>query len=201
MVWVSDHKNSEVMALLAVGLVHYTCVITRVGHFTLYSNLLVGRGGGEFPGPEPVGRSFLWQPGGHVRGPMASGVFTTAKPGSGLPPGEGLWSGTYFLIAYWVIFTAAVFLSRAQEFAGELSPRFLAEQGAFFSMFLLTMLQVREGGFGDSRSFTEWCCWASPRRRVGSAARTAGRKFVPDPRLAPGHGGVHFQVGRGCSWP
>ena len=30
-------------------------------------------------------------------------------------PEEGLWTGTYFLISYWVLFTAAVFLSKEQK--------------------------------------------------------------------------------------
>ena len=41
MTWVADRKKSEVLALFAVGLAYYTSIITRVGYFTLYSNLLL----------------------------------------------------------------------------------------------------------------------------------------------------------------
>src|SRR5205085_8759556 len=63
-------------------------------------------------------------------------------------PAEGLWEGTYFLISYWVVFTAAVFLARNEKFVKETRASFLTlNNGAFFSLFLLTMLQVRQGGF------------------------------------------------------
>jgi len=34
-------------------------------------------------------------------------------------PAEGLWTGTYFLISYWIVFTAAVFLSKHEKLAGQ----------------------------------------------------------------------------------
>ncbi len=39
--WIADRRKSEVMALFAVGLAFYSSVITRVGDFTLYSNLVL----------------------------------------------------------------------------------------------------------------------------------------------------------------
>ncbi|HEX4645409.1 MAG TPA: hypothetical protein VH598_07345, partial [Verrucomicrobiae bacterium] len=63
-------------------------------------------------------------------------------------PGEGLWAGNYFLIGYWVLFTAAVFLSRHEQFSGSRRATFLSvNNGAFFAAFILTMLQVHHGGF------------------------------------------------------
>jgi len=41
MVWLADRRRSEVMALFAVGLAWYTSLVTQVGVFTLYSNLLL----------------------------------------------------------------------------------------------------------------------------------------------------------------
>ena len=38
---IADRRKSEVMALFAVGLAFYSSVITRVGDFTLYSNLIL----------------------------------------------------------------------------------------------------------------------------------------------------------------
>ena len=147
MVWVSDRKKSEVMALFAVGLAYYTCIITRVGYFTLYSNLLLAVAAVSFL---VRNRWAVLSFGSLVATYSAYGFwrFYNGQTWQWASPEEGLWSGTYFLIAYWVVFTAAVFLSRAQEFAGEKRATFLTlNNGAFFSMFLLTMLQVREGGF------------------------------------------------------
>src|SRR5580765_6942992 len=49
---------------------------------------------------------------------------------------------------YWLVFTSAVFLSRDQRFAGQNRATFLTlNNGAFFTLFLLTMLQVQQGGF------------------------------------------------------
>ncbi|MDB6030700.1 MAG: Membrane protein-like protein, partial [Verrucomicrobiales bacterium] len=63
-------------------------------------------------------------------------------------PAEGLWTGVYFLICYWVIFNAAVFLSRHEHFRGRNRALFLSlNNGAFFALFLLTMIQVQQGGF------------------------------------------------------
>jgi hypothetical protein len=49
---------------------------------------------------------------------------------------------------YWVVFTGAVFLSHDRKFAGPNRASFLTlNNGAFFSLFLLTMVQVQHGGF------------------------------------------------------
>src|SRR6478736_3470564 len=41
MIWAAERKRSEVLAFFAVGLAYYTSIITRVGHFTLWSNLVL----------------------------------------------------------------------------------------------------------------------------------------------------------------
>ncbi|MEO5802077.1 MAG: DUF2339 domain-containing protein, partial [Verrucomicrobiota bacterium] len=40
-VWIADRKKSEVLALFAIGLAYYTSIITTIGLFTLYSNLVL----------------------------------------------------------------------------------------------------------------------------------------------------------------
>jgi hypothetical protein len=63
-------------------------------------------------------------------------------------PEEGLWAGTWFLGSYWFVFSAAVFFSRGGKFTGQDRAGFLTlNNGAFFTLFLLTMLQVNQGGF------------------------------------------------------
>jgi hypothetical protein len=51
-------------------------------------------------------------------------------------------------MCYWAVFTAAVFLSRDTRIVGENRAGFATlNNGLFFGLFVLTMLQVREGGF------------------------------------------------------
>jgi len=147
MAWLADRRKSEVLALFAVGLAYYTSVITRVGHFTLYSNLVLAA----------VVVFFLvrnrW-----AKLSYASLIATYAGYGfwrfyvghewQWAQPGDGLWLGVYFLAAYWLMFTAAVFLSRHEKFAGANRAAFITlNNAAFYAMFLLTMFQVRSGGF------------------------------------------------------
>jgi uncharacterized membrane protein len=149
MTWIADRKKSEVLAFFAVGLAYYTSVITRVGHFTLYSNLVL----------TAVAVAFL------VRNRWAKLSFASLAATYGAYAywhffDSGAWhwtSGTantalgvggWFLIGYWALFTAGVFLSRDEGFANETRGMFLsANNGAFVGLFLLTMLQSHEGGF------------------------------------------------------
>jgi uncharacterized membrane protein len=147
MVWVADRKKSEVMALFAVALAYYTSIITRVGYFTLYSNLVLTVAAVCFL----VRNRWAVLSFGSLMATYAAYGFWRFFDGSAwhwASPAEGLWSGTYFLIAYWIVFSSAVFLSKHEKFTGENRASFLTlNNGAFFTMFLLTMLQVRQGGF------------------------------------------------------
>ncbi|MEY4916772.1 MAG: hypothetical protein RL616_685, partial [Verrucomicrobiota bacterium] len=145
--WIADRRKSEVMALFAVGLAFFTSVITRVGEFTLYSNLIL----------TVVAVVFL------VRNRWATLSFAslvTSYAGYAFwrflhtdgwrwaTPDENLWLGAGFLASYWLVFTAATFLSRSKKLSGASRAAFLTlNNGAAFSLFLLTMLQVHSGGF------------------------------------------------------
>ena len=133
MVWVADRKKSEVLALFAVGLAYYTSIITRVGYFTLYSNLVL-----------TVAAVFFLVRNRWAALSLASLVATYAAyafwrffNGSEwhwASPEEGLWTGTCFLISYWLVFTAAVFLSKDRSLPGENRAGFLTlNNGAFFA--------------------------------------------------------------------
>ena len=152
MVWVADRKKSEVLALFAVGLAYYTSIITRVGLFTLYSNLVLTAAAVFFL----VRNRWAALTFASLIATYASYAFWRFFNGSEwhwASPEEGLWTGTWFLISYWLLFTAAVFLSKDQKFAGQNRAGFLTlNNGAFFTGFLLTMLQVRDGrASGNSR--------------------------------------------------
>ncbi|HEX9047416.1 MAG TPA: DUF2339 domain-containing protein, partial [Verrucomicrobiae bacterium] len=144
---IADRQKSEVMALFAVGLAFFTSVITRVGEFTLYSNLIL----------TVAAVVFL------VRNRWAALSFAGLLTSYGgyafwrflhddgwrwASPDENLWLGAGFLASYWLVFTAATFLSRSKYLSGANRAAFLTlNNGAFFGLFLLTMLQVHTGGF------------------------------------------------------
>jgi hypothetical protein len=146
-IWVADRKKSEVLALFAVLLAYYTSIITHVGLFTLYSNLLL-----------TVAAVYFLVRNRWATVSFASLVATYISYGFWrfyqdghwhlVEPSEGLWTGNYFLMAYWVVFTAAVFLSRSEHFFGQRRAAFLSlNNAAFFSAFIFTMWQVDEHGF------------------------------------------------------
>jgi len=149
MAWTADRKKSEVFAMFAVGLAFYSSVITRVGYFTLFSNLVLA-----------AAVLFFLIRNRWAKLSFASLVATYASYGfwrfyvndswqwAGPEVTDNLMTGVYFLGAYWIVFTAAVFLSRHKEFAGVNRATFITMNNAgFYSMFLLTMFQVHSGGF------------------------------------------------------
>jgi uncharacterized membrane protein len=147
MAWIADRKRSEVLALFAVGLAYYTSIITRVGSFTLYSNLVLALAAVFFL----VRNRWAVLSFASLTASYAAYVFWRFFDGSAwhwASPEEGLWNGTCFLASYWLVFTSGVFLSRDEKFAGANRASFLTlNNGAFFTMFFLTMLQVKTGGF------------------------------------------------------
>ena len=147
MVWIADRWRSEVLAWFAVGLGYYSAIMTRVGMFTLYSNLVLTAAAVFFL----VRNRWAVLSFGSLAATYLGYVFWRFFDGGGwhwASPEAGLWSGICFLAAYWAVFTAAVFLSRDEQFAGQNRATFLTvNNGAFFTLFVLTLLQVKTGGF------------------------------------------------------
>jgi uncharacterized membrane protein len=146
-IWLADKKKSEVLALFAVLLAYYTSIITHVGLFTLYSNLVL-----------TVAAVFFLVRNRWATVSFASLAATYVSYGFWrfyqdgqwqlAGPDEGLWTGNFFLMGYWAVFTAAVFLSKHEQFRDVRRASFLSlNNGAFFCAFVLTMLQVHHGGF------------------------------------------------------
>jgi uncharacterized membrane protein len=146
-VFIADRKKSQILALFAIGLAYYSSIITRVGTFTLWSNLILTLTAVIFV----VRNRWATLSFASLAATYVSYAFWRFFDGSGwhwATPEQGLWMGTSFLMMYWALFTATVFLSRSGQFKPENRAAFLTmNNGAFFSLFLLTMLQVREGGF------------------------------------------------------
>ncbi len=145
--WIADRRKSEVMALFAVGLAFYSSVITRVGEFTLYSNLILTVAAVVFLVRNRwAGLSFA-----SLATCYAGYTFWRFLHDEGwrwATPDENLWLGAGFLASYWLVFTAATFLSKSERLSGPSRAAFLTmNNGAFFALFILTMLQVHTGGF------------------------------------------------------
>jgi uncharacterized membrane protein len=145
--WIADRRKSEVMALFAVGLGFYSSVITRVGEFTLCSNLILTVAAVVFLVRNRwAGLSFA-----SLATSYAGYVFWRFFHDDGWrweAPDENFWLGAGFLASYWLVFTAATFLSKSENLSGPNRAAFLTlNNGAFFALFVLTMLQVHTGGF------------------------------------------------------
>ena len=146
-IWLADRRKSEVLALSAVLLAYYTSVMTHVGQFTLYSNLvLTGAAVFFLVKNRWAALSFV-----SLVATYLSYIFWRFYQDGQwrwTTPNEGLWTGICFLAAYWVAFTVAVFLSRHKELGGKRRAAFLSlNNGAFFCAYVMTMLQVHHGGF------------------------------------------------------
>lgn len=145
--WIADRHKSEVMALFAVGLAFYSSVITRVGEFTLYSNLILTIAAVVFLVRNRwAGLSFA-----SLCTTYAGYMFWRFLPADGWRwawPDDNIMLGAGFLASYWLVFTAAVFLSKAKNLSGANRAGFLTlNNGAFFALYLLTMLQADRGGY------------------------------------------------------
>ena len=145
--WIADRRKSEVMALFAVGLAFYSSVITHVGDFTLYSNLILTIAAVVFLIRNRwVSLSFAGLATSYAG--YAFWRFLHADGWRWAAPDERLYFGAIFLASYWLVFTAATFLSRSEKLSGSNRAAFLTlNNGAFFALFLLTMIQVHTGGF------------------------------------------------------
>ena len=145
--WIADRRKSEVMALFAVGLAFYSSVITRVGDFTLYSNLMLTVAAVVFLIRNRwVSLSFAGLATSYAG--YAFWRFLHEDGWRWANPDEGLYFGAMFLAAYWLVFTVATFVSRCEKLSGQNRAAFLTlNNGAFFALFLLTMIQIHTGGF------------------------------------------------------
>ena len=146
--WIADRRKSELLALFATGLAYYTSVITPVGEFTLYSNLVLTVTSVVFLVRNRwAGLSWASM----IATYAAYAWWRFYHGGEGwrwATPDEGLGFGASFLFSYWLIFTVAAFLSKHENIAGNKRASFITfNNGAFFSLFLLTMIQVQTGRF------------------------------------------------------
>jgi len=142
--WIADRRKSEVLALFALGLAYYTSVITRVGSFTLYSNLILAVAALVFL----VRNRWVGLCWASLTATYAAYAYWRFFHGGENWEGPGLVFAASFLWSYWVVFTVAVFLSKHETIASERRAAFLTfNNGAMFGLYVLTMLQVDTAKF------------------------------------------------------
>ena len=146
-VWIADRKKSEVLALFAIGLAYYTSIITTIGLFTLYSNLVLTIAAVFFLLRNRWTRlSFT-----SLVATYVAFVFWRFYNGEGWLWNwrvEEIWKGNWFLAGYWIVFTASTFLSRAEENAQSFRVPFLTlNNAAFFGLVVLSMFRIQHGYF------------------------------------------------------
>jgi uncharacterized membrane protein len=117
-VWLANRRKSEVMALFAIGLAYYTASINPTGYFTLFSNAVLTVAAVFFLVRNrwailsfvslagTYGGWAFWRFYHHGGDVWRSGSIAL----------DEYWIGLGFLACYWIVFTAAVFVSRAGEF-------------------------------------------------------------------------------------
>ncbi len=135
--WLADRRKSEIMALFAIGLAYYTSGVNETGAFTLFSNLALSLAAVWFLVRNrwailsfvslagTYGGWAFWRFHHHGievwdRGSLATGDY---------------WMGLGFLACYWIVFTVAVFVSRAGEMEKQNRAFFLTANNALLVLF------------------------------------------------------------------
>lgn len=146
-VWLADRRKSEVLALFAIGLAYYTSAITDVGLFTLYSNLVLTAAAVFFLVRNRWTKLSVLS---LVATYLGFAFWRFHLPGlsGGDARVEEPFHGNIFLAGYWILFTAGVFLARAQAAPAGARASFLTlNNAAFFGLVVLSMLQVHRVHF------------------------------------------------------
>ncbi|MDQ6632040.1 MAG: DUF2339 domain-containing protein [Verrucomicrobiota bacterium] len=145
-VWVADRKKSEVLALFAIGLAYYTSIITSIGLFTLYSNLVLTGAAVFFL----LRNRWTTLSMASLIATYIAFVFWRFHSGEGWMWSsrvDDLWKGNLFLAGYWIIFTASTFLSKPDKSENYRAPFLTLNNGAFFALVLLSMMRYQQGNF------------------------------------------------------
>jgi uncharacterized membrane protein len=135
--WFATRRKVEGVAFTAVLLSYYTSAINGAENFTLFSNVVLTAVAVYLLARHKwFGVSWL-----SVIGSYAS--FAYWRFHSGGPVAGDFWFSQGFLVAYWVIFTGAVFLHRAGAFQQGHRELFLTiNNAAFFVLFAPTFQSV-----------------------------------------------------------
>lgn len=129
--WFAHRRRSETLASLAILLSYYTSCINPVGGFTLFSNVLLTASAVFFLVKNRWTRvTYL-----SVAATYASYAYWRFYVGGGSAPMLGVWAQTAFLACYWLLFTAAAFLTDRRAMNAAARTAFVAaNNGAFFAL-------------------------------------------------------------------
>ena len=129
--WFAHRRRSETLASLAILLSYYTSCINPVGGFTLFSNVLLTAAAVFFLVKNRWTRiTYL-----SVAATYASYAYWRFYVGGGSAPMLGVWAQIAFLACYWLLFTAAAFLTDRQAMNAAARTSFVtANNGAFFAL-------------------------------------------------------------------
>jgi uncharacterized membrane protein len=144
---LADRRKSEVLALFAVGLAYYSSIITHIGLFTLYSNLVLTAASVYFL----IRNRWTTLSFASLLATYAGFLFWRfySPEGWRMDWRENfLWNGNIFLGGYWLVFTAAAFLSREGQLQHQRRAGFASFNNfAFFLLVILSMFHHRHGRF------------------------------------------------------
>ena len=129
--WFAHRRRSETLASLAILLSYYTSCINPAGGFTLFSNVLLTAAAVFFLVKNRWTRiTYL-----SVAATYASYAYWRFYVGGGSAPMLGVWAQIAFLACYWLLFTAAAFLTDRQAMNAAARTSFVtANNGAFFAL-------------------------------------------------------------------
>lgn len=149
MVWIADRRQSEVLALFAIGLAYYSSAITKIDWFTLFSNLVLTLAvvfflvRNRWATLSVISLGATYASYGYWRFYSNEGWGVQTEL-----PLQTVQKGVAFLAAYWIAFTAAAFLSRTPKLTGPARVMFgTLNNGALFGLTLLTMAHLQQTGF------------------------------------------------------
>lgn len=150
MAFLADRKKSELLSFFAIGLAYYTSVITNIGLFTLYSNLVLTAAALFFLVRNRwAALSFLSLTATY----FAFAYWRYFHDGSWLWTNRetalaDFWPGNLFLSGYWILFTTAAFLSRHEKLAGVNRATFITmNNAAFFLLATLSLMRTYRDSF------------------------------------------------------
>lgn len=121
-VFLADRRKSEALALFGIGLAYYASLITEVGRFTVLSNLILACASVWFL----IRNRWLTLGFASLAASYGSYAYWRLHT-NGIPSGV---EPSLALVGYWIIFTAAVFLTREARFAGVRRSSFLSINNA-----------------------------------------------------------------------
>ena len=129
--WFAHRRRSETLASLAILLSYYTSCINPVGDFTLFSNVLLTAAAVFFLVKNRWTRvTYL-----SVAATYASYAYWRFFAGDAASPMPAAWVQIAFLACYWLLFTAAAFLTDRRAMNAPRRTSFVtANNAAFFAL-------------------------------------------------------------------